>query len=265
MNSVICFVIKLHLYFKCVFVYLKTFTRKELNTPSQLNTNTLDDTSAVPGVVGKWKVIRIGLEVLGLEEVSELLERRLLVIVVLVNGDEAVADGALELDAVLRALGLLDDDPEELLDGRRGRRRGPRRRRRPGIARRPSCPSSSAGGPPARRCWPCQGRRRWRCTWSAGSGSRCPWCLQQVWQMTWLLVQSCRAEGRADRCLSCMHAYIHTYIPTYIHTYRWLGAREGCRRWSAPGTGCLPRWRSPPLSPQRIMQQLQGNWWSDRG
>ena len=107
---------------------------------------------------------RIGLEVLGLEEVSELLERRLLVIVVLVNGDEAVADGALELDAVLRALGLLDDDPEELLDGRRGRRRGPRRRRRPGIARRPSCPSSSAGGPPARRCWPCQGRRRWRCT-----------------------------------------------------------------------------------------------------
>jgi hypothetical protein len=59
-----------------------------------------------------------GLEVLGLEEVGELLERLLLVVLVLVGGDEAVADGALELHAVLRALDLLDHHhPEQLLHG----------------------------------------------------------------------------------------------------------------------------------------------------
>lgn len=56
------------------------------------------------------------LEVLGLEELGDLLEDLLLLVVVLVGGDEAVADGALELHAVLRALDFLDHhDPEELL------------------------------------------------------------------------------------------------------------------------------------------------------
>jgi hypothetical protein len=59
-----------------------------------------------------------GLEVLGLEEPGHLLERLLLGVIVLVDGDEAVADGALELHAVLGALDLLDDHgAEELLDG----------------------------------------------------------------------------------------------------------------------------------------------------
>jgi hypothetical protein len=59
-----------------------------------------------------------GLEVLGLEEAGEPLERLLLVVLVLVGGDEAVADGALELHAVLRALDLLDHHhPEQLLHG----------------------------------------------------------------------------------------------------------------------------------------------------
>jgi hypothetical protein len=59
-----------------------------------------------------------GLEVLGLEEAGEPLERLLLVVLVLVGGDEAVADGALELHAVLRALDLLDHHhPDQLLHG----------------------------------------------------------------------------------------------------------------------------------------------------
>jgi hypothetical protein len=63
---------------------------------------------------------RAGLKVLGLEEVGELLECLLLLVLVLVCGDEAVADGALELHAVLRALDLLDHHhPEQLLRGGR--------------------------------------------------------------------------------------------------------------------------------------------------
>jgi hypothetical protein len=42
--------------------------------------------------------------VLGLEELGDLVGRLFLTVLILVDGDEAVADGALELHAVLRAL-----------------------------------------------------------------------------------------------------------------------------------------------------------------
>lgn len=60
---------------------------------------------------------RVLLEVLGLEELSDLLERLLLFLLVLVVGRQTVSDGALELHTILGPLDLLDyNNLEHLLN-----------------------------------------------------------------------------------------------------------------------------------------------------